>query len=25
MYDGRTGATPGLILGHEPLGLGVDR
>jgi glutathione-independent formaldehyde dehydrogenase len=21
MYDGRTGATPGLVLGHEPLGL----
>ena len=24
MYDGRTGATPGLIFGHEPLGV-VDR
>jgi glutathione-independent formaldehyde dehydrogenase len=24
MYDGRTGATPDLILGHEPMGL-VDR
>ncbi len=21
MYDGRTGATPGLVLGHEPLGV----
>jgi glutathione-independent formaldehyde dehydrogenase len=24
MYDGRTGATPGLIFGHEPLGV-IDR
>lgn len=24
MYDGRTGATPGLVLGHEPLGV-IDR
>lgn len=24
MYDGRTGATPGLVLGHEPLGV-VER
>src|ERR1700733_14818197 len=24
MYDGRTGATPGLVLGHEPLGM-IDR
>jgi glutathione-independent formaldehyde dehydrogenase len=24
MYDGRTGVTPGLVLGHEPLGL-VER
>lgn len=24
MYDGRTGATPGLVLGHEPLGV-VDQ
>ena len=21
MYDGRAGATPGLVLGHEPLGV----
>ncbi|HWG15970.1 MAG TPA: alcohol dehydrogenase catalytic domain-containing protein, partial [Streptosporangiaceae bacterium] len=21
MYDGRTGAEPGLVLGHEPLGV----
>jgi glutathione-independent formaldehyde dehydrogenase len=21
MYDGRTGATPGLVVGHEPLGV----
>jgi glutathione-independent formaldehyde dehydrogenase len=21
MYDGRTGANPGLVLGHEPLGV----
>lgn len=24
MYDGRTGATPGLVLGHEPIGF-VDQ
>lgn len=24
MYDGRTGAEPGLVLGHEPLGV-VER
>ena len=24
MYDGRTGATPGLVLGHEALGV-IDR
>ncbi len=24
MYDGRTGAQPGLVLGHEPLGV-VER
>ena len=24
MYDGRTGATPGLVLGHEPLGVVLE-
>jgi glutathione-independent formaldehyde dehydrogenase len=24
MYDGRTGASPGLVLGHEPLGVVVE-
>ena len=24
MYDGRTGAEPGLVLGHEPLGVVRD-
>ena len=24
MYDGRTGATPGLVLGHEPLGVIIE-